>query len=80
MLVIDMENVYIITPSPPLRTHLSTVIHVFFADAHGLTMKYMLGGVVRIHLDHGVRPPCKVYSLTHIAYQGNVGGGWCWWR
>ena len=24
------------------------------------------------------RPPCELCSLTHIAWQGNVGGGWCW--
>ena len=35
-------------PSRPLRTHLTTVIQGFCADAHGLTMKYVLvvGGVV----------------------------------
>ena len=59
---------------------LPTVIHGFCADAHGLTMKKMLvRGVVRIYLDHGVRPPSKVCSLAHIAQQRNVGGGWCWW-
>ena len=66
-------------PLPPLRKHLPTVIHVFCAQAHGLTGRYMLaGGVVRIYLGH-VRSPCKVSSLTHIVEQGNFGGEWWWW-
>ena len=39
MLIIDILNIYIIAPSPPLRTHLPTVIQGFCADGHGLTMK-----------------------------------------
>ena len=26
----------------------------------------VVGGLVRIYVDHGVRPPCKVCSLTYI--------------
>ena len=56
-----------------------TVIHDFLACCE-LTTKCMLvvGVVVRMYLDHGVRPPIKVWSRTHIAEKGNVVGGWCW--
>ena len=59
----------------PLQT--VVVIHGFYADARGLTMKQMLvvGGVARTYLDHDVRPPRKVCSLAHIAQQGNCKSG-----
>ena len=38
ILIIDIFNIYIVNSPPPLGTHLPTVMQVFCADTHGLTI------------------------------------------